>query len=52
MFDRQILCIDCILSDEHKTKGGKDRHEMISIEKAAETELEQTLKEQNSRIAR
>jgi hypothetical protein len=41
MLDRQLLCIDCILSDDHKTKVTKDRHEMVSIEKAALTELEQ-----------
>ena len=45
VYDRQLLCIDCILSDDHKStapvglKGGPGRHEriiheIISIEKA------------------
>jgi hypothetical protein len=42
LFDRQLLCIDCILSDDHKTqnKGRFERitHEIISIEKAVNLE--------------
>ena len=45
LYDKQLLCIDCILSDDHKTtqvnvtRGGPGRHEritheIISIEKA------------------
>lgn len=47
LFDRQLLCIDCILSDDHKTtipgKLGPGRHEritheIISIQKAVQQE--------------
>ena len=64
MFDRQLLCIDCILSDEHKgARGGRDRHDMVAVEKAAATERDElydkfkssedakvTLQEQNLKI--
>ena len=38
LFDRQLLCIDCILSDEHKGRTSRDRHDMVSVEKASENE--------------
>lgn len=49
LYDKQLLCIDCILSDDHKSlqlaglKGGPGRHEriiheIISIEKAVKNE--------------
>lgn len=41
LFDRQLLCIDCILSDDHKGRNSKERHDMVSVEKASETEREQ-----------
>ena len=41
LFDRQLLCIDCILSDDHKGRTSKERHDMVSVEKASETEREQ-----------
>lgn len=43
LFDRQLLCIDCILSEDHKAKGNRERHEMIQVDKAAENEHEQLL---------
>ena len=41
LLDRQLLCIDCILSDDHRAKDSGDRHEMVQVEKAAETERRQ-----------
>ena len=41
--DRQLLCIDCILSDVHKGRTSRDRHDMVSVEKASETERDQLL---------
>ena len=38
LFDRQLLCIDCILSDEHK--GEKEKHDIVSVQKAAVSEKE------------
>lgn len=49
VYDRQLLCIDCILSEDHRgsapvgLKGGPGRHEriiheIISIEKAVQSE--------------
>ena len=37
LFDRQLLCIDCILSEDHK---GSDKHEIVSVAKATENERE------------
>lgn len=41
LYDRQLLCIDCILSDEHKGRSGRERHDMVSVEKASENERDQ-----------
>ena len=39
LFDKQLLCIDCILSDQHKSTSG-ERHDLTAVDKAASTERE------------
>lgn len=36
LFDRQLLCIDCILSDEHKVD--KEKHDIVAVAKASVSE--------------
>ena len=40
MFDKQLLCIDCILSDAHKNANG-ERHDLSAVDKAAKIEKDQ-----------